>query len=655
MIDTNNSKIGNPFPFRVFCQKVIPLAFDESLSYLELLYSLLHYIKEVVIPAVNNNADAVTELQNLYNELKSYVDNYFENLDVQEEINNKLDEMAESGQLADIIAQYLQLAGVLAFDNVNDMKNATNLVNGSIVKTLGFYSYNDGGGAFYKIRTITNQDNINNIDIFAITNSNNLIAELIESSKMYVKQYGAKGDGLTDDTNILQYIIEKNIFGNIYFNSGTFLINSPLKTYVDNNKQTNIYMEKTTIIKTNNNLDCLFELGGLGGNNDGVNNRLRIIQGGILDATNCVSGIKINENSMGITIKDMEIKNFSTYGIYVPKGETVYSSDLYITNCYINGLGSHLLCYGLYIERPDNNINNLRINAIQIGIHFEAGGQFLNNIHGLVIGNQQNLLEWFNKTRFIEIENGGGNFFTQLYSDTFCTFIYCNSSELFTLTNSFSYSYINNISQKLFIFTQQTIKAIIKDNNFALPDSNTLHQGIIINNFDPQFVFNKSNFIIENNIVDISKLENGDLLAFREKFSPFWQNTNNTLSNTQWLLIGYMPICNYVFKEFEINIDGFIYKCSVKLERFNGTIYPTYRSTLKSNNDYGLKIGFKYIHNNNGYDVVGVYLQQTSGSLLKTDISIQEQNQYSSFIPINNNLQDANNYFINSVDSSYDL
>ena len=181
MIDTNNSKIGNPFPFRVFCQKVIPLAFDESMSYLELLYSLLHYIKEVVIPAVNNNADAVEELQNLYNELKSYVDNYFDDLDVQEEINNKLDEMAEGGQLADIIAQYLQLAGVLAFNTLNDMKNATNLVNGSIAKTLGNTTYNDGYGAFYKIRYILNTDVVDNDNIVALTNFNNLIAEKIKN------------------------------------------------------------------------------------------------------------------------------------------------------------------------------------------------------------------------------------------------------------------------------------------------------------------------------------------------------------------------------------------------------------------------------------------------------------------------------------------
>ena len=181
MINTNNSKIGNPFPFRIFCQKVIPLAFDESLSYLELLYSLLHYLRETVIPAVNNNADAVTELQNLYNELKTYVDNYFENLDVQEEINNKLDEMAESGQLTDIIAQYLELAGVLAYDTINDLKNADNLTNGSIAKTLGNTTYNDGYGAFYKIRTILNTDVVDNDNIVALANFNNLIAEKIKN------------------------------------------------------------------------------------------------------------------------------------------------------------------------------------------------------------------------------------------------------------------------------------------------------------------------------------------------------------------------------------------------------------------------------------------------------------------------------------------
>lgn len=45
--------------------------------------------------------------KNAWNELHEFVDNYFENLDVQQEINNKLDEMAEGGELLDLMKPYV--------------------------------------------------------------------------------------------------------------------------------------------------------------------------------------------------------------------------------------------------------------------------------------------------------------------------------------------------------------------------------------------------------------------------------------------------------------------------------------------------------------------------------------------------------------------
>lgn len=117
--------------------------------------------------------------QNEVTQQMEYVLNYFNTLDVQDEINNKLDQMAASGQLTDIIAQYLQLHGVLAFNTVSEMVNATNIVNGSICKTLGFSSYMDGGGRFYKIREITNTDVVDGVNLIAISNNNQLVAELI--------------------------------------------------------------------------------------------------------------------------------------------------------------------------------------------------------------------------------------------------------------------------------------------------------------------------------------------------------------------------------------------------------------------------------------------------------------------------------------------
>ena len=85
--------------------------------------------------------------------------------------------MAESGQLTDIIAQYLGLAGVLAFDTISDMSSAENITNGSTCYTLGQTSYNDGKGAFYKIRTVTSGDVVDGYNIVSLTVSNALIAE----------------------------------------------------------------------------------------------------------------------------------------------------------------------------------------------------------------------------------------------------------------------------------------------------------------------------------------------------------------------------------------------------------------------------------------------------------------------------------------------
>ena len=163
-------------PFRCICMTIgnLPTAYFESMSYYECLTFLVKFLENDVIPTVNNNSEVVKELQN-------YVEHYFDNLDVQEEINNKLDDMAESGELADIIAQYLQLNGVLAFNTKADLKSAENIVDGSICKTLGDTVYNDGKGFFYKIREILNTDVVDEVNILSLSVSNSLIAERIEN------------------------------------------------------------------------------------------------------------------------------------------------------------------------------------------------------------------------------------------------------------------------------------------------------------------------------------------------------------------------------------------------------------------------------------------------------------------------------------------
>lgn len=75
--------------FRFWCQKVLPLVYDDSLSYYELLCKVVNYL--------NNVINDVNVLSKDFIALKEYVSHYFDSLDVQTAIDKKLDEMVEDG------------------------------------------------------------------------------------------------------------------------------------------------------------------------------------------------------------------------------------------------------------------------------------------------------------------------------------------------------------------------------------------------------------------------------------------------------------------------------------------------------------------------------------------------------------------------------
>ena len=184
--------------------------FDALTNY-ELLSKVVEYLNKVIANE-NTQNDSIIDLYNSFNDLKNYVDNYFENLDVQDEINNKLDEMLEDGVLEQIIEQFLQLTSLICFDNVASMKVSPNLANGSYAKTLGYSNINDGGSALYKVRTITNDDVIDEKLLIALSD-NNLVAELINNKINNVKVFN-------DD--IITAIKNSEV---LYLNNTTYNIN----------------------------------------------------------------------------------------------------------------------------------------------------------------------------------------------------------------------------------------------------------------------------------------------------------------------------------------------------------------------------------------------------------------------------------------------
>lgn len=182
MNNENTKKYINLPPFKGWVLENFPFIeedFDAITNY-QMMCKIIGYLNVI---KDNNDYIQNEEIKPLYDafvSLKEYVDNYFDNLDIQAEVDAKLDEMAESGELAEIIAQYLQVNAVLGFNTKSDLKSAENLIDGSITRTIGTDTYNDGKGHYYKIRTITSGDVIDDDNILALSNYPTLIAEKIQ-------------------------------------------------------------------------------------------------------------------------------------------------------------------------------------------------------------------------------------------------------------------------------------------------------------------------------------------------------------------------------------------------------------------------------------------------------------------------------------------
>ena len=214
-----------PFTRCLMTIGMIPTSYLVSMTYEEQLLWLCNYLEKEVIPALNNNAEALKEVQDLYVELKQYVDDYFSNLDVQEEINNKLDEMAESGELAEIIAQYLELTTTYTFNTIVDFKQASNLFDGANVRTAGYYAIGDDGGALYHVRTKVVSDVIDEGSIVSLEDEN-LVGVLV-SKDITSRMFGVKLDG-SDDTTYLQNAIAYCSNNILHLTRGTYSISSTL-------------------------------------------------------------------------------------------------------------------------------------------------------------------------------------------------------------------------------------------------------------------------------------------------------------------------------------------------------------------------------------------------------------------------------------------
>lgn len=128
------------FPEFVHTFGNLPTSYKDSMTYYETLVWLCKYLEETVIPAVNTNNDAVLELQELYGELNAYVTTYFDNLDVQEEINNKLDEMVTSGSLSTLFNAFMETKTEELNEMINEQNEKIETLENNAIKTFNTFN-----------------------------------------------------------------------------------------------------------------------------------------------------------------------------------------------------------------------------------------------------------------------------------------------------------------------------------------------------------------------------------------------------------------------------------------------------------------------------------------------------------------------------------
>ena len=605
-------KTLRPFTKFIYTIGELPTSYLISMTYEEQLIWLCNYLTNTVIPTINNNAEAVKEVQDLVTQLQNYINNYFNNLDVQEEINNKLDQMAQDGTLQEIISNYLNSKAIFGFDNLNDMLNSSNLINGSYAETLGFYNKNDGGSALYQIRDKLTNDIIDNKTIIQMNNEN-LVAEIVNKDKINIKQLGAKGNGIDNDTESLSIAFNK--YNNIYIPNGTYLIHNSLNV----RSHTTILGEsKNAIIKfdTYENINDAKYIFNCSGINDITIKNLTLsglMASSEIDETNCnYYGLRFYNsenllvencnfidfyrnggsirNSKNITIFKCLFENNHTNGIAFTQNieNLVLTNNIFKNNTYqnINFEDNQTTYIAKNVLISNNNISNDNTGLWAISLiapTIDDNTKY--KYHDIII--RDNIIN--------NVDNGitvDYSYNVEISNNTITNCKSCIKVNANINIENKSYNYLikNNkinslISSQYALFIESLKNSLIINNDITGSASTSNSRGIIVLlntdyiTFDNNYIHDASNkginFIGNNTNINIFNNTFKDLLTMAIRISEsgdkYYHFDNNkyidTLSNMEYT-IRFTQDVNYIIIEREIKIPETLSFSTTNLKNF---------------------------------------------------------------------------------------
>ena len=374
---------------------------------------------------VDDTNATVDEYIDKFVELHDYVHDYFDNLDVQEEINNKLEAMAEDGTLQEIVTDYVRSNVAWTFDTVADMKLAENFIAGSFARTLGYHSVNDGGGALYKI---SDTGTANEMDVIAVYGG--LKAHLIYCGTVYPEMLGAYGDGTHDDSDALQRAINLT-------NCNLELINGKTYNYATtltiNRRFYNFNGNGATLHYTGSGVGLLVDLSALTSHKRDLTN----ISNFVLEAPSSTDALKVNYANKA-KFDNIKVYDFPANGINIVTGDYECNfNDIWLGCRKASGT------VGITGNFGDVEFGNLYGVNVETFIYGKPwGSNNINKIHawcfnGTIFDDEPAMSEgdyatWYANTKLLKVDsdttaNAWGTVINYINCDTYNTCIDWNS------------------------------------------------------------------------------------------------------------------------------------------------------------------------------------------------------------------------------------
>ena len=351
-----------------------PYVYDNNISLLELVRRLYKFVHEL--------ATCVQDLDKEFTDLKDYVNNYFNNLDISSEIKTVLNEMIEDGTLAEIINQ--ELLGNIN-NEITSINEALATVNSTLeahATELTYLTYRD------RFQVATCSINAN----YAITNSN----FTIQNDDVIFIHFNEVLDGTKDATLTINGIAKS-----VITKEGTLYKGSDIE-----NQDIILRVTDAGLIQV---VDILY------------------FQEQINDNKEDIAGLQTDISNMFETLKPQLIDLFLPVGFIIAteddsynpnsvytgttwqqiKGKMIIGRDDADSDFQTSGLrGGSKTHTQTIAEMPshDHNNNMFTMNAIDNNYGFAKGGNYADRAVGRADTSQYNVL---NGTKNIQNTGGG--------------------------------------------------------------------------------------------------------------------------------------------------------------------------------------------------------------------------------------------------------